>query len=263
MEQKDLAIAVFDSGLGGISVLKELRALLPNENFIYYGDCANAPYGTRSAHEVRALTFDVYKKLKREGIKAFVIACNTATSVCASQLRAEYPDDIIIGIEPALKPAVLCADNPTVAVFATPLTLKEEKFASLLARFSDKARVIPFACPGLVEFVERGEAQSEEFHSFLRELFAPLGAHKLDAVVLGCTHYPLVKDAIVDALGGGVLVFDGGRGTAKETCRRLALAGLLRESDGGKVTFLDSLYPEVRDPEESRLKRFGGEYLCR
>lgn len=264
MEIRKLPIAVFDSGLGGISVLRELCALLPNENFIYYGDCANAPYGVKSADEVRLLTFEAYKKLKREGIKAFVIACNTATSVAVAKLRERYPEDIIIGVEPALKPAVLSAENPTVAVLATPLTLKEEKFAALLGRFSDRARVIPFACPGLVEFVERGETDGAKLDAFLSELLAPLRAERLDAVVLGCTHYPLVKDAIVKALGTSVRVFDGGEGTARETARRLDAAGLLLYGEKeGCVTFLDSLYPDIRDPEESRLKRFGGEYLCR
>ena len=125
MKERDLSVAVFDSGLGGISVLKELVKALPNENFIYYGDTANAPYGVKSAERVRELTFSVYEKVKAEGIKAFVIACNTATSVAVAQLREKYPDDIIIGVEPALKPAVLSMAHPTVVVLATPLTLKE------------------------------------------------------------------------------------------------------------------------------------------
>ena len=147
MSKNNLPIAVFDSGIGGVSVLKELVSTLPNENFIYYGDTANAPYGVKSAEQVRELTFSVYEKLKVEGIKAFVIACNTATSVAVADLREKYPDDIIIGVEPALKPAVESREHPTVAVLATPLTLKEEKFAKLLSRFESNAHVIPFACP--------------------------------------------------------------------------------------------------------------------
>lgn len=263
MAEKDLPVAVFDSGLGGISVLKELIKALPNENFIYYGDTANAPYGVKSAERVRELTCSVYEKLKLEGVKAFVIACNTATSVAAAHLRALYPDDIIIGVEPALKPAALSKEHPTVAVLATPLTLKEEKFASLMGRFTDNARVIPFACPGLVEFVERGEISGERLEYFLSELLAPLKEEKLDAVVLGCTHYPFVRDSISKILGDDVMIFDGSEGTARETRRRLANADLLRDGvQEGSIVFVDSSYPNVKNPKESMLTLFGGEYIC-
>ena len=257
-----MPIAVFDSGLGGISVLKELLRLLPNENFIYYGDTANAPYGVKSAEQVRELTFSVYERLKNRGIKAFVIACNTATSVAVAALREKYPRDIIIGVEPALKPAVLCAQHPTVAVLATPLTLKEEKFATLMGRFGDDAEVIPFACPGLVEFVERGEITGDGLQEVLIGLLAPLKREQLDAVVLVGTHYPLVKDAIVEVLGGEVRVLDGSAGTARETKRRLESAGLLNNGSDGGVVFIDSAYPNTENADRSTLMRFGGEYLC-
>lgn len=263
MKDMDMSVAVFDSGLGGISVLKELVKLLPNEKFIYYGDTANAPYGTKTAERVRELTFSAYEKLKGEGIKAFVIACNTATSVAVAHLRAAYPDDIIIGVEPALKPAALCKDHPTVAVLATPLTLKEEKFALLLGRFADGAKVIPFACPGLVEFVERGEISGEGLDSFLMELLAPLKQERLDAVVLGCTHYPLVRESISRILGENVMIFDGSMGTAKETRRRLEVAGLLKDDSlKGSIVFMDSSYPNDKNPKGSMLTGFGGEYIC-
>ncbi len=263
MNKSCLPVAVFDSGLGGISVLKELVKLLPNENFIYYGDTANAPYGVKSADEVKQLTFSVYERLRTEGVKAFVIACNTATSVAAAELREKYPNDIIIGVEPALKPAASCKEHPTVAVLATPLTLKETKFARLLERFGESARVIPFACAGLVEFVERGETSGEGLDAFLGELFAPLMNEKLDAVVLGCTHYPLVKSAISKALGDGVLLFDGSEGTARETKRRLENAGLLNNAcEKGSVIFIDSSHPNKEDAGKSLLAKFGGEYIC-
>ena len=263
MAKKSLPIAVFDSGIGGVSVLKELIRLLPNENFIYFGDTANAPYGTKSAEKVREMTFSVYESLKAEGIKAFVIACNTATSVAVASLREKYPEDIIIGVEPALKPAVKCCERPTVAVLATPLTLKEEKFAHLLEKFGTDARVIPFACPGLVEFVERGEISGKALHTFLEELLSPLKEEKLDAVVLGCTHYPFVKAEITSVLGKNVQIFDGSEGTARETRRRLEEAELLSETDHkGSVIFVDSSYPNERDSSKSLLVKFGGEYIC-
>lgn len=263
MLKKSSPIAVFDSGIGGISVLKELISTLPNENFIYFGDTANAPYGVKSAFQVRALSFSAYERLKKEGIKAFVIACNTATSVAVASLREKYPNDIIIGVEPALKPATKCCDNPTVAVLATPLTLKEEKFALLLDRFGSGARVIPFACPGLVEFVERGEIKGERLHSFLEELLAPLKEERLDAVVLGCTHYPFVKAEISKVLGANVQIFDGSVGTALQTRRRLEENGLLNDSDKkGSIIFIDSSHPDTKDASDSTLVRFGGEYIC-
>lgn len=263
MTDKNLPIAVFDSGLGGISVLKELISVLPNEKFIYFGDTINAPYGVKSAEEVRALTFSVYKRLKSEGIKAFVIACNTATSVAVAALRESYPNDIIIGVEPALKPAVKCCEHPTVAVLATPLTLKEEKFANLLLKFGSDARVIPFACPGLVEFVERGEVSGDNLRAFLSELLAPLKRENLDAVVLGCTHYPLVKREISSILGENVRIFDGSLGTALNTRRRLEENGLLNDSDEkGSVVFIDSSHPKKEDAGNSLLVKFGGEYIC-
>ena len=263
MAEKSLPIAVFDSGIGGVSVLKELIAALPNENFIYFGDTANAPYGVKSADRVRELTFSVYEKLKAEGIKAFVIACNTATSVAVASLREKYPNDIIIGVEPALKPAVMSGAQPTVVVFATPLTLKEEKFGLLLSRFENDAKVIPFACPGLVEFVERGEIEGEALHSFLLDLFAPLLDKQIDAVVLGCTHYPFVKAEISSILGENVKIFDGSVGTALNTRRRLEEANLLNDSEQkGRVIFIDSSYPKKVNASESTLVKFGGEYLC-
>lgn len=263
MLDKRLPIAVFDSGMGGISVLKELVSVLPNENFIYFGDTANAPYGVKSATEVRALTFSVYERLKNDGIKAFVIACNTATSVAVAALRDKYPSDIIVGVEPALKPAVKIKEHPTVAVLATPLTLKEEKFANLLLRFGSDAKVIPFACPGLVEFVERGEIEGEALHCFLEDLLTPLKHEKLDAVVLGCTHYPFVKKEISSILGDDVQIFDGSLGTALNTRRRLEENGLLNDaSKKGSVIFIDSSHPKKEDASKSMLVKFGGEYIC-
>lgn len=263
MTDKCLPIAVFDSGIGGVSVLKELISVLPNENFIYFGDTANAPYGVKSVEKVRELTFSVYERLKKEGIKAFVIACNTATSAAVALLREKYPNDIIIGVEPALKPAVRCREHPTVAVLATPLTLKEEKFALLLDRFENEAKVIPFACPGLVEFVERGEFSGENLHAFLEDLLAPLKQEKLDAIVLGCTHYPFVKAEFSTILGENIQIFDGSVGTALNTRHRLEENGLLNPSnENGRVIFIDSSHPNKRNASGSTLVKFGGEYLC-
>ena len=236
-----MPIAVIDSGVGGISVLRELIALMPNENYIYFGDSKNAPYGTKAKGDVIDITRNNLNLLRGIGIKALVIACNTATSVAASQLRNENPDLIIVGIEPAVKPPALELDYPTILVMATPLTLKEEKFRSLVEEYSNDANIIPLPCPGLVEFIERGELDGEALDEYLETLFAPFKNTKIDALVLGCTHYPHVEDAIMRHLPPSVKIFDGGRGTAMQTKRRLEAMGLLNPScERGKVGFINS-----------------------
>lgn len=262
MADRNSAIAVFDSGLGGISVLRELVRVLPGENYIYYGDTANAPYGTRSVSEVRSLTFSAYNRLREMDIKAFVLACNTATSAAVSCLRESYPDDIIIGIEPAIKPAVAICDRPTVAVLGTPLTLSEKKLAELMERYADRASIIPVPCPGIVEFVERGELCGEQLETLLRSLLSPLEGKKLDAVVLGCTHYPFIRSEIARIIGEDVPILDGSLGVARQTYRRLDEAGLLRDGGEGSVIYIDSSYPDMIDPDGSMLIKLGGEYLC-
>ena len=224
-------IAVFDSGVGGISVLRHLRRLMPGEKFLYFGDSANAPYGTRTKEEVKNLTFAAARHLMGYGIKALVVACNTATSAAITQLRAAYPDLIVIGIEPALKLAVDKFPGGRIGVMATPMTLKEEKFARLMERFAETCVVHKIPAPGLVELIESGRADSAETDALLAELFAPYRG-QLDALVLGCTHYPFAAASIRRVLGENVALLDGGDGTARETKRRLKEAGLLEEGQG-------------------------------
>ena len=243
---------MFDSGLGGISVLRELRALMPGENYLYFGDSANAPYGTRSLEEVRALTLQNIGMLYERGIKAAVIACNTATSAAVSALRERFRDIPIIGMEPALKPAALAHPGGTVLVLATPLTLREEKFSHLLEHYQDGARIVPLACPELVEFVERGELESEALLQYLR---ARLDAYRdqADAAVLGCTHFPFLRAAIRRVLGAKTVLYDGGAGTARQTQRQLQIHGLLLSSGKeGSVALENSR----NDPRELALSQF-------
>ena len=223
-------IAVFDSGVGGISVLKHLVRLLPEERFLYFGDSANAPYGTKTREEVRHLTFAAAETLMGRGIKALVVACNTATSAAITELRKAYPDLIVIGIEPALKLAADRFPGGRLGVMATPMTLREEKFARLMERFQESCEIFKIPAPGLVELIEAGSADSPEADTLLRELFAPYPG--LDALVLGCTHYPFAAEAIGRVLGRNVALLDGGDGTARETRRRLEQAGLLRSGEG-------------------------------
>lgn len=240
-EKNEEPIAVFDSGVGGISVLRALIEEMPNENYWYYGDSANAPYGTKTLEEVRKLTISHVDYFIEKGAKAVVVACNTATSAAVRVLRQRYPNIPIIGIEPALKPAVLSKDHPNVIVMATPMTLREEKFHNLMDRYMGMAHIIPLPCPGLVEYIENGDTQSQELEAFLEHLFEPFEKQKIDAVVLGCTHYPFVSRELQKVLGKDIMLFEGGPGTARETKRRLKEAGLLNFSKKkGKIRFENS-----------------------
>ena len=227
MHTKNEYIAVFDSGLGGISVLKELCKLMPEEQYLYFGDSANAPYGAKSTEEVRALTMEAAEMLLSRGVKALVVACNTATAAAINELREKYPETIIVGIEPAVKMAADRCHGGTIGVMATPVTLREEKFNHLLERFSEE-QIISISAPDLVALIEAGaeEAQIEEY---LRPILTPY-KDKLDAVVLGCTHYPFAARVIGKLLNTQLL--DGGAGTARETKRRLQEAGLLYTGPG-------------------------------
>ena len=225
-------IAVFDSGVGGVSVLRELRALLPRERFYYFGDSANAPYGRKTTEEVRALTLAAGKKLLEDhDCKALVVACNTATAAAITDLRERYPDRIIVGIEPALKLA--CDRHPggTIGIMATDVTLREKKLAALMERVKRDCTVLRVQAPGVVELVEAGKCDTAEAVALMQTLLGPY-ATKLDALVLGCTHYPFMKKAMAQVLGDGVELLDGGEGTARETKRRLAEAGLLNDGEG-------------------------------
>lgn len=229
MIDRNAPIAVFDSGVGGISVLRMLRRLLPEEHFLYYGDTANAPYGTRSTAEVLQLTMAAAEKLLAHNAKALVIACNTATAAAIRTLRETYPDTIIIGIEPALKLAADHYPQARVGVLATPLTLREEKFSHLQDRFPEMS-VTAIPLPGLVEQIEQGSTD-DRLEQFLRPTLAPYTG-KLDAVVLGCTHYPFAARAIRRILGADTAILDGAEGTARETQRRLQAADLLARREG-------------------------------
>ncbi len=242
---------MFDSGLGGISVLRCLRRELPGENYLYFGDSANAPYGTRPIEEVRALTLQNISALYDRGIKAAVIACNTATSAAIGLLRDRFREIPVIGMEPALKPAVLEHPHGVVLVLATPLTLREEKFSHLLADYDTKARIVKLPCPELVEFVESGDLDGPAVRAYLSERLGPWRG-RADAAVLGCTHFPFLRGAIRDVLGEGTALYDGGEGTARETRRQLRLRDLLRTDDSPGNTALEN---SRNDPRETALSR--------
>ena len=229
MAKKTDAIAVFDSGVGGISVLRELVRQMPGENFLYFGDSANAPYGVKSAQQVRELTLQAANMLLDRDVKALVVACNTATAAAIDLLRKTWPEKIIVGIEPAVKVAADRFPAGKVGVLATPVTLQEEKFLNLTQMFP-QMQVFPIPLPGLVEQIEVG-ASEEDIEAYLAPILSPY-KNQLDAAVLGCTHYPFAAGVIRRLLGENTQLLDGGPGTAVQTRRRLEEKDLLLEGQG-------------------------------
>ena len=253
MNKKHLPIAVFDSGVGGISVLRELIALMPEENYIYFGDSANAPYGIRTTEEVKVLTLNAAAMLYERGIKCLVVACNTATAAAIADLREEYPDIVLIGIEPALKMATDRFPTGHVGIMATQVTLREEKLEHLVGRFPD-VTVERIPAPGLVELVEQGKMDAPETEALLQRILQPY-AGQLDAIVLGCTHYPFVKDTVQKILGSRVKVLDGGEGTARHTRHMLRERGWLNSGKGSLKMENSSGKQELLDLGMVLLKR--------
>ena len=240
-----MPIGFFDSGVGGLSVLREAINLMPNENYIYFGDSKNAPYGIREVEDVKKLTYKAVDFLLSKGAKAIVIACNTATSAAVAALRITYPDLPLVGIEPAVKPAVELNTNKKIIIMATPMTLKEKKFLRLIERFKDKAEIVSMPCARLVEFVEESRFDSDELMQYLEDKYKNINKEEIGAVVLGCTHFPFVRDKIQKVVGEGIPVIDGSLGTCKELRRRLKKADLLNDSNTkGEVTIINSLEEE-------------------
>lgn len=231
-------IGMFDSGVGGISVLRTAIRALPHEDFIFFGDTKNAPYGTKPRETVLALSRNVVKALLAQGAKAIVIACNTATSAAAAALREEYPHVPIIAMEPALKPASKLHRDGIVLSLATPGTIAGEKYAHLYALYGDG--VVSLPCPGLMEFVERGQLSGDALNDYLNRLFSPYQRQRVEAVVLGCTHYSFLKRAI-SAFFPGIPLIDGNEGTVRQLRRRLEECNLLSLSrEAGVVTLQSS-----------------------
>ncbi|MCT8977517.1 glutamate racemase [Clostridium sp. CX1] len=243
MKVEDRPIGFFDSGVGGISVLKEAIDLLPKENFIYFGDSANAPYGTKTVDEVKDLTFKAVDFFMEKKIKALVVACNTATSAAIIDLRERYAKYMpIIGIEPALKPAVEYRRKGKILIMATPMTLAETKFNKLMNNYKNEAEIEPLPCPGLVELIERGEFEGEQVNSYLKDKVNTFGKDGIAAIVLGCTHYPFIKKELFKVIPRDVPVIDGSRGTAKQLKRQLTEYNILNKGNQkGSIEIYNSL----------------------
>lgn len=221
-----LPIGVMDSGVGGISVLKHIHALLPHEQLLYFADSLYAPYGSKSSAEIQARCFEVADFLINKQIKALVVACNTATAAAIDAMRARYSIPII-GMEPAVKPAAAATRNGIIGVLATVGTLKSAQFAALLESYGRNVEVVTQGCVGLVECIERGELDATNTEELIRRYCAPLLAEGADTVVLGCTHYPFVRPLIEKQVGTDVVLIDTGAAVARQLQKRLVSANLL------------------------------------
>ncbi|MDB4947638.1 MAG: glutamate racemase [Gemmatimonadetes bacterium] len=244
--------AVFDSGVGGLSVAREIRHALPSEHLLYFADTAFCPYGDRTLHEVRARTLSAARHLESRGAKALVVACNTASGAALELLR-ETLSIPVIGLEPALKPAVAASRNGRVGVMATSGTVRSDRFRRLVENYAGDRHVVAQPCPGLADMVEDGLLEGDALAARLDELTEPLRAAGVDTVVLGCTHYVFVRDAIARALGPGVELVDSGPAIARQTRRVLAERGMLEEAGEGSIRFLTTGDPRDVGPVMERL----------
>ena len=217
---KSSAIGIFDSGMGGLSVLSLAIKKLPNEKFIYYGDSLNAPYGTKTKEEVIELSINICDYFVSRKVKAIIIACNTATSAAVKVLREKY-DVPIIGMEPALKPAIANNESGHIAVMATPMTLREEKFNKLLDSIKITNKIYKVPAPKVVELVEQGITEGSEMDKVLTEYFSRISLDMIESVVLGCTHFVFIKSSIYKLFKRDISLFDGNEGTVMQLIRIL------------------------------------------
>jgi len=233
----DGPIGVFDSGVGGLSVLRHIRALLPHEDLHYVADSGNAPYGDKPPDWIRGRSIELAGWLADRGAKAIVIACNTATAAAAGALRERLAVPVI-GMEPAVKPAAAATKTGVVGVLATVGTLKSAQFAALLDRFANGIEVVTQPCPGLVECVERGELDAPATQELVSRYVAPLIARGADTIVLGCTHYPFLRPLIAEAAGPQVALIETGGAVARQLERRLHETAIARHDElRGRDTF--------------------------
>jgi len=233
-------IGVFDSGVGGLSVMREIRNELPGEDLLYVADSGHAPYGDKPAQFIEARAVAIVEFLLSQNAKAIVVACNTVTGVAINMLRTRFSVPIV-AMEPAVKPAVARSRSGVIGVLATTRTIASDSFAKLHERFSTDARILMQACPGLVEQIEAGNVSGDETRALVRQYVMPLLERGADTLVLGCTHYPFLTSLILEITGSSVEIIDPSPAIARELRRRLASAGLLTTGDiAGTASFWSS-----------------------
>jgi glutamate racemase len=214
-------IGIFDSGIGGLTVTQAIRQALPRERLLYFGDTAHMPYGQRSLEEVRAFSLAITEALIRKDSKLIVVACNTASGAALQDLRAHWPHMPFVGMEPAVKPAAEQTRSGVVGVMATTATFQTQVYASVVERFGKDVRVLHQACPGLVSAIESGDVDGSATEALLRGWLHPMMAEGIDTLVLGCTHYPLVRPLIEKIVGPEVRVIDPAPAVARQVARLL------------------------------------------
>lgn len=235
------SIGVFDSGVGGLSVLRSLVQELPFEDIHYFGDQIHVPYGTRSLEEVREFSVEITRFLLGLGVSIIVVACNTASAAALQFLRQKFPDTPFVGMEPAIKPAAETTRTGIVGVLATPATFQGALYASVVERFASNVILIQNTCPGLVQQIERGETEGEETRAILESALLPMLDQGIDTIVLGCTHYPFVIPLIKEITGSSVRVIDPAPAVARQVARLLGSSGKLQVNSGsGRLNFYTS-----------------------
>lgn len=229
-------IGLFDSGVGGLSVWREVTAQLPDESTVYFADQVHIPYGPRPMGEIRAFSEAITRFLLSLGCRIIVVACNTASAAALAHLRATFPAIPFVGMEPAVKPAAQGTHTGKVGVMATPATFQGELFASVVERFANGVQLVNQVCPGLVEQVEAGRLDTPDTEAMLRQYLTPMMQAGVDTIVLACTHYPFLAPAIRRMVGPGVQVIDPAPAIARQVRRVMEQPGLLA-SDRAKGAF--------------------------
>ena len=234
-------IGIYDSGVGGLTVLRAVRSLLPDEDLIYFADQANVPYGNRSLNEVRGLAEGAASFFISQGAKLIVIACNTASAAALKHLRGLFPDYPFVGMEPAVKPAAEQTLSGKVGVLATPSTFQGELYASVVERFAHDVELYQATCPGLVQQIENGHLNTPQTRKILEDALEPMLQEGVDTLVMGCTHFPFVIPLISEIAGGEVNVIDPAPAIARQVKRVLEARGLLRKrKKAGEMVFRTS-----------------------
>lgn len=214
-----MTIGVFDSGVGGLSVLRAIRAEMPFAPLLYVADQAHVPYGTRPWAEIQSLSHQITRFLLDQGAELIVVACNTATAAALSYLRESYPDVPFVGMEPAIKPAVQLTQTGVVGVLATANTFQSQRYASLLERFAQNVTLVENPCLGLVELIEQGEVDTAVTRTLLSDVLRPMLAQNVDTLILGCTHYPFVQPLLAELTGPKVTIIDPATAVARQVAR--------------------------------------------
>ncbi len=224
-------IAAFDSGVGGLSIVRALRVQLPSESLLYVADSTHCPYGLRSPGEIRRLSEGIVRFLIGQGAKLIVVACNTASAAALTALRASFPDTPVVGMVPPIKPAAQLTRSGVIGVLATEGTLNGHLYGEVVEHHAARVRVISQSCPGLVERIEAGDLDSPGMEALLRDCLRPLLAEGIDTLVLGCTHYPFISTTLRRILGSTICLVEPSEAVARQAARVLRREGLLASVD--------------------------------